>query len=119
MRILLTTIMAVLPVLASGCVANSICAKRQECNDKLEDDSEAVCVQAHHRLIDTLRANDEESCHRLADAFLARDACAAQLDCDDFEEDDLGEKCEDEQDDLEDALEDAITRGESECDASE
>ncbi|MCC7073915.1 MAG: hypothetical protein IT383_21585 [Deltaproteobacteria bacterium] len=94
-------------LIVSGCVANNLCAKRQECNDSLEDDSYAVCVEDYNAGINALRANKEEECYELAAAQLAYDACRAALDCDDFEEGDLGGKCDDERDDYEDALGDA------------
>jgi hypothetical protein len=100
----------------AGCgVANSFCAKRQECDRRLEDDSYYVCVETYNTTIDALRANEEAACHRRADAQLAFDACRAQLDCDDFEEPDLGRKCDDERDDLQDAREDTIRRGQDQC----
>jgi len=94
-------------VLTSACTANSICAKRKECNEDLEDDSVGVCIEEFNTGINALRANKEEVCHILADAQLALSACAASLDCDDFEEADLGGKCDDERDNFEDAIEDA------------
>jgi hypothetical protein len=98
-------------VAATGCVGNNFCAKRQECNNDLEDDSYGVCVEEYSGAINSLRANKEEECQILADAQLAFDACRASLDCDDFEEGDLGGKCDDELDDLQDAQRDA----EGEC----
>jgi hypothetical protein len=91
----------------SGCVGNNFCAKRQECNNDLEDDSYAVCVEEFNSGINSLRANKEEECQDLANARLALFACMATLDCDDFEEGDLGGKCDDEIDDVEDAQNDA------------
>ncbi len=110
MRRPIVTIAAMLALtasLTSGCVANALCAKRQECNDSLEDDSYAVCVEDYNAGIAALRANKEEECHEVAAAQLAYDACRAGLDCDDFEEGDLGGKCDDERDDFEDAVRDA------------
>lgn len=109
MRMLLHTAaaLALTVVVATGCVAYSLCAKRQECNDSLEDDSYAVCVEDYNAGINALNANKEEECHALASAQLAYDACRAALDCDDFEEGDLGGKCDDELDDYQDALQDA------------
>lgn len=105
MRILIgTVILAVL----SGCTANAFCAQRQECNDSLEPDSEAVCVQEYNAFIDALRANNEEECQRLADAKLAADSCLLQLDCNDLDDEaDREDACGDELDDLRDAAEDA------------
>jgi outer membrane murein-binding lipoprotein Lpp len=97
--------------LVSGCVANNYCGKRQECNNDLEDDSYAVCVESYNSGINALRANKEQECQDLAAAQLAFDACRAALDCDDFEEGDLGGQCDDELDDYEDAIRDA----EGEC----
>ena len=58
-------------VVATGCVGNNYCAKRQECNNDLEDDSYGVCVESYSGNINALRANKEEECHVLADALLA------------------------------------------------
>lgn len=92
----------------SGCTANSVCAQRQECNDSLEDDSEAVCVAQYNAFIDTLRANSEEECQILADAQLRADSCLLQLDCNDLDDEaDREDACGDELDDLRDAREDA------------
>lgn len=96
---------------AAGCVGNNYCAKRQECNNDLEDDSYGVCVEQYNAGVNALRANKEEECQEVASALLAFDACRAALDCDDFEESDLGGKCDDELDDYEDAIRDA----EGEC----
>lgn len=93
--------------ISSGCVGNSFCSKRQECNTSLEDDSYGVCVENYNGNINALRANEEQDCQILADAQLALDACRASLDCDDFEEADLGGKCDDEIDDVQDAQRDA------------
>lgn len=101
---------ALLAVLAAlgGCTANQVCAQRQDCNDRLEEDSEGVCVASYNAAIDTLRANSEEECHRLADAILARDNCLLQLDCNDLDDEaDREDACGDELDDVRDAAEDA------------
>ncbi len=98
-----------------GCTAQAICAKEQECNDKRQDDDPAVCAEAFNRTIDTLRANKEEECQTLADATLALAACKASLDCDDFEEADLGQKCDQEQKDFQHAEEDAVSGGQFQC----
>lgn len=95
-------------VAAGACTANQVCAQRQECNDSLEDDSQAVCVESYNATIDSLRANSEEECHRLADAILARDNCLLQLDCNDLDDEaDREDACGDELDDVRDASEDA------------
>lgn len=92
----------------SGCTANQVCAQRQECNDSLEDDSEGVCVASYNAGIDSLRANNEEECQRLADAILARDGCLLQLDCNDLDDEaDREDACGDELDDVRDAQDDA------------
>ena len=101
-------IIIALGVVGSGCTANSVCAQRQECNDSLEDDSEGVCVAAYNAGIDSLRANNEEECQRLADAILARDGCLLQLDCNDLDDEaDREDACGDQLDDVRDAQEDA------------
>jgi hypothetical protein len=96
---------------SSGCTANAVCAQRQECNDKLEPDSQAVCVENYNAFISSLRANTEDECLAWADAQLAFDACLTQLDCNDLEDAaDVEDACGDEQDDLSDAI--AETDGE-------
>lgn len=105
--ITLVSALALCSVALGGCVANNLCAKRQECNDSLEDDSYAVCVESYNAGVNGLRANKETECQELVAAMVAYDACRAALDCDDFEEADLGGKCDDERDDYEDAFNDA------------
>lgn len=95
-------------VLASGCTVQAICAKREECaSDPPGADYQRVCEAKTQGHLNALRANSEEECIRLAAAQEALWACQAQLDCDDFEENDLGGKCDDEIDEFEDAWEDA------------
>jgi hypothetical protein len=107
MRLIASALLFSLAAL-TGCTANSVCAQRQECNDSLEEDSEAVCVASYNAAIDSLRANAEEECHRLADAILARDNCLLQLDCNDLDDDnDREDACGDELDNVDDAREDA------------
>lgn len=104
MRLMVLALIAV----SSGCTANAVCAQRQECNDKLEADSEAVCVEAYNSGINSLRANSEEECLILADAIQAFDSCLTQLDCNDLNDDeDVDDACGDERDDLRDAIDDA------------
>ena len=104
MRLMVLALIAV----SSGCTANSHCAQRQECNDKLEADSEAVCVESYNTFINSLRANSEEECLILADAVLAFDSCLLQLDCNDLDDaSDVEDACGNEQDDLRDAIDDA------------
>lgn len=92
----------------AGCTSQAICAKEAECRDDPPgDDFLRICSIRHEGNIRALRANKEEVCHRLADASLALDACRAQLDCDDYNERDLGQKCEDEIDEFNDAFDDA------------
>lgn len=106
------SLLVVLPLvgataLAAGCgVGNSLCAKQQECDDRLEEDTFGVCVEAYNAAISALRANEEPECQALAEAQLTFDACRSQLDCNDFEDNDFSD-CEDELDDLRDANEDA------------
>lgn len=97
--------------ISGGCTANALCAKVAQCEDEendteLEADSTAVCVEDYNGRIAALQANEEEECQRLASAQLALDACRAGLKCDDFFEGDLGGECDDQLDELEDALED-------------
>jgi hypothetical protein len=107
MNKLIHTLTLAVVVATVGCTAQNFCAKRQECNDKLEDDSYNVCVEEVSASYNALRANEEDDCQKLADAQLALLACEASLDCDDFEESDLGGKCDDELDDVRDAQDDA------------
>lgn len=95
-------------LLTGGCTADAICQKSYECReDRPGDDYVRICSIKFDGDIRALRANKEEECHALADAQLALAACKAQLDCDDFNEGDLGQKCDDELDDFEDAFDDA------------
>ncbi|MDP2346057.1 MAG: hypothetical protein Q8O67_34285 [Deltaproteobacteria bacterium] len=98
-------------VVGASCTASSFCNKRAQCleeeeNIDLEDDSTRVCVAEYEGALNALFANEEEDCHTLANAQLALDNCRSGLDCDDFLESDLGGKCDDQLDDLEDAFED-------------
>jgi hypothetical protein len=98
-------------VIGASCTANSICSKRAQCLDEesdidLEDDSTRVCIAEYEASLNALNANEEDDCHVLASAQIALDNCRAGLDCDDFLEDDLGGKCDDQLDDLQDAFED-------------
>lgn len=94
-------------LLVDGCSpAQALCAKEQECNDKLEDDTYNVCIESYNAGINALRANEEPECQVLADARLALDACRSTLSCSDFEDNDLDD-CDDQLDDYRDALEDA------------
>lgn len=98
-------------VVVTGCTAQAACNKEAECqneeNDReLEADSTAVCVEQVNGSLAALRANDEEDCQVLADAFEAFLSCKAGLKCDDYFEDDLGGECDDQIDDLQDAQED-------------
>lgn len=107
--------------LLSGCTASSICNKNAQCqeeeNDRdFSDDAPAVCAAEYDARIASLRANEEEECLRLADAIIALDNCRLSLDCDDFLEADLGGKCDDQLDDLEDARDDVDG---DECSAQE
>jgi len=103
------------------CTASSICNKNVECqeeeNDRdFSDDAAAVCAAEYQAGLNALNANEEEECHRLASAQLALDNCRLGLDCDDFVEADLGGKCDDQIDELEDAREDVDG---NECSAQE
>ena len=107
----LTTLLALAltAVVVTGCVGSNYCAKRQECDNDLEDDSYNVCVESYNAGINALRANKEEECQVVADAQLAYDACLASLDCNDFDDEiqDRGTECDDQWDDYRDALDDA------------
>ena len=96
-----------------GCnTAQNYCAKREEClredlDTDLEPDSTRVCAVEIDGQIATLRANEEDDCHILADALVALRNCQAGLKCDDFFEGDLGGECDDQLDNFEDARDDA------------
>ncbi len=96
-------------VVATGCVGNNFCAKRQECDNDLEDDSYSVCVENYNGTISALRANKEQECQDLAAAKLAYDACRASLDCNNFDDEnqDPGSECENEYGDYQNAIDDA------------
>jgi len=116
MRIFFSIIAAVFfasfSLVAAGCTAEAICEKENECaSDPPGPDFIGICTTVKRGQIEAYKANDEEVCQVLAEATLAYDACRAQLDCDDYNESDLGGRCDDEGDDLRDAFEDA----QSEC----
>ena len=102
--------MRLLPILLcaflGGCVANALCAKKQECDDNRADDDPAVCVEAFNADIDALRANKETECQALADAESALAACSSQLRCADFRQSDLNGECRRERNDLDAAQKD-------------
>lgn len=106
-------------LLLDGCSpAQALCAKEQECNDELEDDTYNVCIESYNAGINALRANEEPECQVLADARLALDACRATLSCSDFEDNDLDD-CDDQLDDFRDAEADTVdSRGNSICSSS-
>lgn len=69
------------------------------------DDSVAVCTANQNAFLSSLRANEEKVCQLAADATEAYMACIAQA----FAEDDDGceviqDECDDERDDMNDAL---------------
>lgn len=99
----------VLPLLGgANCQDRALCEKIEECaSDPPGEDFVDICVQQRATELAALRANDEEECQILATAVAELNACRAQLDCDDFEEGDLGGECDDEIDNYEDALDDA------------
>jgi hypothetical protein len=93
---------------AGGCTAQAICEKEKECaSDPPGEDYINVCSTRYQGEIDALNANKEDECKDLAVAKTNLDACRAQLDCDDYEESDLGGNCDDELDEFEEAYEDA------------
>jgi hypothetical protein len=100
-----------LPLMGTQCTARSICDKSLQCqeeeNDRsFSDDAPAVCAVEYEANISALYANEEEECHRLADAIQALDGCRLNLKCDDFVEQDLGGECDDERDAVDDARDD-------------
>jgi hypothetical protein len=113
---LLLSLFVVLGLLGvgAGCTTQAVCAKTKECaSDPPGEEFERICVIEADGMIKALRANKEEECHILADAYLAFWACTAQQKCSDFEDcrergdpDDCDE-CEDVRRDLDDAKEDA------------
>ncbi len=104
----LVLLMAVLPTLVGCSVGQVLCQKQEECsNDAKGKEFVEVCSIQYDGSINALRANKETSCQDLANAQLALDACRAALDCDDFNESDLGGKCDKELENLNDANDDA------------
>ena len=110
----------VVVAMASGCTAQNLCNRQIECREEegngASDDAAAVCVADFDSGIAQLRANEEESCQRVADAQLALAGCMAGLSCDDLVEADLGKECDEQLDDVEDAREDVDG---NECSAQE
>ena len=93
---------------AMGCTAQAICEKEKECaSDPPGEDYVQVCTARYNGEVDTLNANKEDECLALSAAKTRLDACRAQLDCDDYDESDLGGNCDDELDEFEEAYEDA------------
>jgi hypothetical protein len=114
-------ILGALPLMGTVCTARGICDKRAQCEDEendrqLEPDSIAVCAAEYETSINKLYANEEDECHRLAEAIVALDNCKMGLKCDDFVEGDLGGECDDQLDALEDAFDDVDG---NECTAQE
>jgi hypothetical protein len=111
-RLLLATLVAAtsLPLMANQCTAQSLCDKRVQCAREENDvdyssDAAAVCSAEYQAQIAALEANEEDECHRLARATVALDTCRIGLRCEDFLAQDLGGECDDEDDELRDALE--------------
>jgi hypothetical protein len=101
------TLLLTAALAASGCTGQALCAKQAECaDDPPGDDFQRICEIRYDGDLRALRANKEDECHAFAAAKERLDACRAQLDCDDFQEADLGGKCDDEIDDFQDAFED-------------
>ncbi|MCP4503094.1 MAG: hypothetical protein GY822_24420 [Deltaproteobacteria bacterium] len=98
-----------------GCTPSSaLCERKKECaSDPPGEDFVQICTISNDGRLRSLRANSEEECQELADAKVAFDACRAALECTDFNEGDLNDRCEDELDDYQDALGDA----DNECSA--
>lgn len=90
----LITIAAAVAAFA-GCTDQAWCAKRQQCDDKLNQDDENVCVAEADRQIAMLRANHESECQAIADALFNELGCEANLSCGDFTARDLGGNCKD------------------------
>ena len=107
--IILVLALLVLPALGgASCQDRQLCEKIAECaDDPPGEDYVDICVQQRSAELAALQANDEEECQELATALAALNTCRAQLDCDDFRENDLGGECDDQLDDYEDALDDA------------
>jgi hypothetical protein len=100
--------------LFGGCTTQAFCAKQKECaSDPPGEEFERICAIEVDGFLRQLRANKEEECHKLADAYVAHQACLSQMDCDDYRDcvnsgdpDDCRE-CEDSRRDLDDAWDDA------------
>jgi hypothetical protein len=100
--------------LFGACTTQAQCSKIKECaSDPPGEEFERICAIELDGFIRALRANKEEECHILADAYLAFWSCTAQMSCSDYEDcgtrgdpDDCDE-CEDARRDLDDAREDA------------
>lgn len=105
-------------VSAAGCDPyDQYCGRVEQCANDDEkgfdeidpdDDYRGTCaaqLRANERV---LRANEEEDCQVLADAYRLHTACLASLECDDLNDEfRQADKCESERDDYQDALEDA------------
>ncbi len=107
----LATLLAASALMGTQCTASNICNKQLTCLEEefdrdFSDDAPAVCAAEYEARINALLANEEEECHRFAEALIALDNCRIGLKCDDFVEDDLGGECDDQIEDLEDAVDD-------------
>ena len=104
--------------LGAGCDPyDAYCGRVEQCANDDEDgfdevdpddDYRGVCaaqLRANERV---LRANDEEECQVMADAYRLYTACLANLDCNDLNDEvRQADKCENERDDYDDAVDDA------------
>jgi hypothetical protein len=123
-KLILLFVSPVLAAQVAGCSpVNGYCAAAGECdsNGNLlvfdpvgdDDDSVNVCIAQTEGQLRALRANEEEECHKLADALEVYYACVARVfaedaddACDGFELLNNDNPCDDELDDVNDAQND-------------
>jgi hypothetical protein len=115
------SIFALFTLALTSCTANQLCNKRSQCQEEggtaFEDDSTGVCVANANANYAAYAQNDEEACLRLGAALQSLDGCRAGLDCDDFDEADLGGNCKPEREEVDNAQSDVdrLDRGFLEC----
>ena len=101
--VLLTSLLVALGGTACS-PGSAFCARLSECaDDPPGRDFEKICLIQYDTEIDALNANEEESCHTLADAKVTYTRCVAALECVDFNHND---RCTEESEALFDASHD-------------
>ena len=81
----------------TGCGYQQYCAKYEECSEeKLGEEFQEICVIENEGLLEEYRANEEETCLKLAEAKEEMDICRLSQECQDFNNQTGGEACQEE-----------------------